>query len=416
MSNIGIVGSGIAGLQLGLFLQQRGVPVTIYSDRAPHEIQVGRLPNAVARFDHTQSRDRALGVHRWDLPDLGTPGVHFRINGDPPLAFYGAMTHPASFVDMRIYLATLLEEFAARGGPVHIGALQVADLTRLSAAHDMMVVASGRGSLTELFPRRPDRSPYTQPQRRLCVGLFRGIVAAEPRGLTYSISPGHGEIFQAPFFSFPGMVSSVLVEAIPGGGLEPITDMRYDDDPGRFEATLLHLLREHAPTIYERVDHREFGLVRPIDLLQGAITPTVRRGYAPLGNGKHAVAVGDVHIVNDPLLGQGANAGSHAAWTLGEAILAGGPFDEAFCQRVEDRIWEFARHPTEWTNAALQPPPPHAVAVFAAAAQNRAIADELVNNFGAPQRNWAIFGSPDGAAAFLERHGVAIPNLVPAVA
>jgi hypothetical protein len=131
----------------------------------------------------------------------------------------------------------------------------------------------------------------------------------------------------------------------------------------------------------------------------------VRRGYVPLEAGRYAVAIGDAHVQNDPVLGQGANAASHAAWVLGEAILGGGPFDEAFCRRVEAAIWDFTRYVTEWTNAALQPPPAHAVAVFAAASQDKAIADQLVDNFAAPARNWAIFGSPEGAAAFLARFG-----------
>jgi hypothetical protein len=42
--------------------------------------------------------------------------------------------------------------------------------------------------------------------------------------------------------------------------------------------------------------------------------------------------------------------------------------------------------------------------IFAAAAQNKALADELVDNFGAPERNWEIFSSPEGAAAFLTKH------------
>lgn len=33
MTNIGIVGAGIAGLQLGLFLQQQGSAPTIYTDK-----------------------------------------------------------------------------------------------------------------------------------------------------------------------------------------------------------------------------------------------------------------------------------------------------------------------------------------------------------------------------------------------
>jgi hypothetical protein len=185
--------------------------------------------------------------------------------------------------------------------------------------------------------------------------------------------------------------------------------LRYDDDPAAFEALLLDLLREHAPRVFARIDRAEFGLTGPLDLLQGAITPTVRRGFAPLGTGRYALAIGDVHVLNDPILGQGANAASYAAWTAGEAIehaaRLGGPFDEAFCRAVEARIWEYARPVTEWTNAALHPPAPHVLEVFQAAARSKEIADEVVDNFNAPARNWAIFQSPASASAYLESRG-----------
>jgi hypothetical protein len=42
--------------------------------------------------------------------------------------------------------------------------------------------------------------------------------------------------------------------------------------------------------------------------------------------------------------------------------------------------------------------------LFAAAAQYQSVADELVDNFGVPERNWQIFSSPEGAAAFLTKH------------
>ncbi len=409
MNGIGIVGSGIAGLQLGLLLQQRGVPAAIYSDRTPDQIRAGRLPNSVARFEHTRARDRKLGVDHWDSPDLGVNGVHFYLGTSPPLFFRGDLKQPGCFVDMRIYMGRLLEDFAARGGRVEVGALDAAGVERLAASHDLMVVASGRGSLAEMFPRLPDRSPYTQPQRLLMSGLFRGVTMTEPLGVSFNISPGHGEVFQAPFFSFAGRVASIFVEAIPGGGLEPITRQRYDDDPAGFEASLLALLREHAPRVYERIDRAAFGLTGPLDVLQGAITPTVRRGYARLANGAYALAIGDVHVLNDPILGQGANAASHAAFVAGEAILdvarRSGPFDEQFCRTVEGHIWEYARPVTEWTNAALHPPAPHVLEVFQAAARSKAIADEVVDNFNAPARNWEIFSSPQNAADFLRRRG-----------
>jgi 2-polyprenyl-6-methoxyphenol hydroxylase-like FAD-dependent oxidoreductase len=171
----------------------------------------------------------------------------------------------------------------------------------------------------------------------------------------------------------------------------------------------LELLREHAPAIYERSNRQEFGITRPQDVLQGAITPTVRRGYVPLPNAKFAVAVGDAHILNDPVLGQGANLASRSAWVLGEAILEARVFNEAFCRAIEQRLWEAGRAVTCWTNLMLQPPPPHALQLLVAAAQNQAIADELSDNFNAPEQNWEIFGSPAGAERFLKRHACGAP-------
>jgi len=116
MNGIGIVGAGIAGLQLGLYLRQHGVPATIYSDGTPEQTRAGRLPNSVARFEHTRARERELGVSHWEFPDFEMKCVHFYIDGDPPLTFRGDLQRPASFVDMRLYQAQLLEDFAARGG------------------------------------------------------------------------------------------------------------------------------------------------------------------------------------------------------------------------------------------------------------------------------------------------------------
>jgi 2-polyprenyl-6-methoxyphenol hydroxylase-like FAD-dependent oxidoreductase len=403
MKNIGIVGSGIAGLQLGLFLQKHGLGATIYSERSPEQIRASRLSNFVVRFDHTRERERALDVAHWEFPDFGVFGVHMHVGVNPSIVWRGSLKRPASAVDMRIYQSTLLEDFAARGGKVVFGALELSDVERLSEQHDLMVVASGRGSLTGMFPRDSARSPYKYSQRLLTAAFFLGIDFPDPLGVTYTISPGNGEIFQAPFFTFGGRVSAVLFEGIPGQAFEALTRIRYEDDPKKFEATVLDLLRKHATPIYERVAPKEFGVLRPLDVLQGAITPAVRRGYTSLANGKFAMALGDAHILNDPIIAQGANTASRCAWLLGEALLQDRPLDETFCRETEQRLWEAGRAATEWTNMTLQPPPPYVIELFAAAAHNKAIADELTENFNAPERNWEIFGSPEGAATFLAR-------------
>jgi hypothetical protein len=406
MKNIGIVGSGIGGLHLGLFLQKHGQNATIYTDKSADQIRDGRLINFVVRFHNTREFERDLGVEHWDYPDYGVFGVNMYIGSQPPIVWQGSVKRPASGVDMRIYQSTLLEDFQKRGGKVVIGALTANDVASLSAQHDLMVVASGRGSLTEMFPRDADRSPFSAPQRLLTGAFFRGVDFPESLGINYTISPGNGEIFQAPFTSFEGNLCSILIEAIPGQAFDSISHMRYDDDPKQFESAVLELVREYAPPIYEKINPKEFRVTRPLDVLQGAVTPTVRHGYVPLGNAKFAMAVGDVHMLHDPVIAQGANNASRCAWILGEALVEASLLNEEFCSDTEQLLWEAGRASMEWTNASLQPPPPHAVELFVAATQNKQIADELTDNFSAPDKNWEIFRSPENAAAFLARHSV----------
>jgi hypothetical protein len=118
------------------------------------------------------------------------------------------------------------------------------------------------------------------------------------------------------------------------------------------------------------------------------------------------VALGDAHVLNDPITGQGANTASHAAWVLGEAIRNGGAtFDEAFCRRVEQQIWAYAQPVTEACNARLRPAPAHAVELFEAAAHHKAIADAHANGFNHPHAFWEIQSSPERTAAFLKQVG-----------
>jgi Styrene monooxygenase A putative substrate binding domain len=404
MKNIGIVGSGIAGLQLGLFLQKHGVDATIYSDRTPDQIRASRLSNFVVRFDHTRGRERALAVNHWDFADFGVTCVHMHIGIEPSIVWTGSFKQPASSVDMRIYQSTLLEDFAARGGRVTIGSIDPGNVVRLSDQHDVMVIASGGRTLAEMFPRDARRSPYGNPQRLLTGAFFRGLQMPDPLGVIYTVSPGNGEIFQAPFTTFSGRLCSLLFEGIPGQAFDVLTHMRYDDNPKQFEAAILGLLRQHAPPIYDGVNLKEFGVTRSEDVLQGAITPTVRKGYVSLGNGKFALALGDIHMLHDPVIAQGANTASKCAWLLGEALLEDSAVDEAFCYDAEQRLWEAGRASTEWTNMTLQPPQPYVMELFATAAHNKAVADELIDNFNAPELNWQIFGSREGAQAFLKKH------------
>lgn len=313
---IAVIGAGFAGLHLALLLQQHEVEVTLYTDRTSEQVWNGQLLNTVARFHHNIEREHALGIDYWDETARNIHASLMYIGGEHPLSFVARLSNPASFLDTRIYMAVLLDEFAQRGGEVVISKIVPEDVQALSEQYSLVVVAGGK-NMPDMFPRAAEHSPYSQPQRILCAGYYRGIRPAEGYDFSFIVAPGHGEFFQARMHTFSGDVQGLLVEGIPGQGFSPLANIRYKDNPEVFNQTVLEILRQFAPTVYERIDVNEFGVTRPEDVLQGAITPTVRRAYTRLPNGKHIIAVGDAFVLNDPIVGQGANTSIVTAWILG---------------------------------------------------------------------------------------------------
>ena len=401
MANIGIIGSGIAGLQLGLTLQKYGVTTTIYAERTPEQ-QLGRpLSNLVCRNAPTRARERQLRVNHWDSPIYDMVRLSLSVQGPQTIAFSGQLPAPAQLVDMRIYWARLLEDFASRGGSVVMRTLQTSELDRLATQHDLVVVASGRANLSTIFPRVPEHSPFTCPQRLVIGGLFRGIAYSEPRALEVVINPGHGEMIAAPIYSFEPNLTGIGILINSGGAFEPLRHLKYADDPAAWVNAVLGVLREFGPSIYERVDPDRFDLARPLDLGYAAITPTVRRGYAELPSGRWVMALGDAHVVMDPITGQGANTASHGARVLAEAIRDADRFDRPFCERVEREIAAYAIAVSDAANARLRPPLPHYRQLLGASAKHQALADMYGDGFDHPDRFWAITSSPERTAALL---------------
>ncbi len=401
-STIGIVGSGVSGLHLGLFLRAHDVPVTMYGDKEPDEIRAGKLLNTVGHHHHTLERERALGVHHWDAAEYGYGCHHHCIGGE--VRFRGDFEHPSSVIDYRVYLPRLMEDFQERGGELVVKpGVDPEEVERLSRHHELMVIAVGRRSMEELFARRDDKSPYDRPQRRLSAGIYSGIEYPDPKGVGIHFSPGHGELLELPIYSHDGFATALLFENVPGGALESLADLRYDDDPAAYDRLVLEALRAHYPMAAERVDPDAFGLWSSRDLLQGALTPIVREDYARLGSGRYALAVGDSHTVVDPMMGQGANSASYSAWTIGEAIVADHVYDERFCQRVARRREGFVHSVSDWTNLMLNPPP-HVMEFIGAMVQDKALCDEFTSNFNDPERQVDVLATPERTRAYLAAH------------
>jgi Styrene monooxygenase A putative substrate binding domain len=412
--HIAIIGAGTAGLHLALYLNQQGVEATIFTDRRPEEYADVRLLNTVAHHAVTIAREQDLGVNHW--PDAGYFG-HYYFIGVPsmPIRFYGDLTTgPSRAVDYRIYLPTLMQDFLDRGGKIEYRPVGVDDLTELSDEYDLVVVGTGKGGLGALFARDEQSSPFSEPQRQLCVGLFKGIAEAETRAVTFCISPGAGEMIEIPTVSFNGDTTALVIENHVGGELEILAKTRYDDDPRAFLDLLLDKLRQHYPITAERIDEDEFDLANsPLDILQGGVTPAVRHGHIKLTNGKLAVLLGDAHATVDPVLGQGGNMASYAAHVLGQEIVANDVFDERFCERVDARRANRVLGATRWTNYmlnGLKELPNELVEFIGAISFDRALADKFTDNFNYPETQWDCFTSPDSMLAWVEANSSTPPQ------
>ncbi len=403
MHNIGIVGAGIAGLHLALYLQQHGIDATIITDREPEEYASCRLLNTVAHHNTTLERENILGVNHWTEPEQHYYYHDHWLNVPEPVHFPGSFAKPSRAVDYRIYLPTLMQDFIERGGNIEYRAIGEDDIQPMVDRFDLLVVAVGKGPLGSMFEHDATESPFSQPQRRLCVGLYEGVAHEEVKNTTLSIAPGMGELLVIPTLSFGGMVTAVLFENVPGTELEATVTTKYDDDPAVFKQTILDALEKFHPGVYDRIDTSRFDLCQPLDVLQGGVVPTVRNTSVAFDNGKFAVAVGDVHVTVDPVNGQGANIASYSAFKLAEEIIKAPVLDKRFIERADmarnDRCLGAAR----WTNLMMKPPSEEFQMLLGAMSQNQELCNEFTENFNSPELQWDNLSSPARIRNWIER-------------
>jgi len=400
---IGIVGAGVGGLHLALYLQKHGVDATIITDREPGEYRHSRLLNTVAHHHVTIAREDYLGIDHWSDPAVFYAYHDHYFNFPEPLQFRGDFTKPSRAVDYRIYLPLLMEDFIRRGGRIEYRRIEQDDIQALVDRFELLVVSTGKGAIGQLFPYRPDHTPYSQPQRRLCVGLYTGVRQAAPMNVTLSVSPGHGEMIVIPTVTFHGVATALLMENVPGGEMEALATLSYEKDRRHFLETLLAKLEKHHPTTYDRIDQARFDLAQPQDLLQGGVVPTVRSTTAEFADGKCAIALGDVHSVVDPMMGQGANMASYAAFVLGEEIVNADVLDARFCEKVDLRRQDRVLAASRWTNMMLAPPSEAMGMLLGTMGQNKALADEFTENFNYPEMQWDRISTPARIHAWIDR-------------
>lgn len=401
MRHITIVGGGQAGLVLAIGLLQAGQAVRVVQNRSAGDIARGKVMSTQCVFGAARAYERQLGLDLWNDTAPAVSGMRVAVaapdgSGNKAFGFVGNLKEPAQSVDQRIKFPRFMEAFVAQGGTLDIADAGIDDLERYAKDSDLVIVAAGKGPVTQLFARDDARSPHDKPMRALSVVYTRGTTPYDKTCVTATLVPGLGEVFMIPSLTASGLCEILFIEAIPGGPLDAF-------DPAMDVGTQLEktkaLIKQHLSWEYDRIA----GAV-PTDAnggLVGRVTATVRKGIGILPSGRAVLGLADAVILNDPIVGQGSNNAIKAAAIYCDAIVKRGdaPYDAAWMEATYEAGFRRVEASTLWSNMMLTPPPPHVVELLARASGKPELADKVAEGFNEPGTLVPLFADPALAAA-----------------
>ncbi|MGV9827199.1 styrene monooxygenase/indole monooxygenase family protein [Gordonia sp. NPDC003429] len=366
--SVAVVGAGVTGTSAALGFLDAGFDVTLYSDRDREALRDKVPPTGVGvLFGKSREWDAEIID---DLYDVGnTTGISVRLSsgtGDDRvdvLEFNPDYGYVAQAVDLRLRADDRLARFLERGGRFEVEAVDPRRLDEIAGAHDLTLVATGKGGLSSLFPVDEARSHYREPQRRLLQvtlagldhgpGTFAYRAAGGGAHSLFNLDSENGEIFVGPFLhKDAGATWSFIVFAKPDGAWAPLFDDVTDAASAR--RAIVDIFAEWFPVDAPAVETLQVIDSDPYSWLTGAVTPTVRK---PVGVTEHehvVAAIGDTAIAVDPVAGQGAqNALIQVAELVRAAAarVAADPAAEFTAQWLTD---EFEKHWERRGRAAVE--------------------------------------------------------------
>ena len=402
MRNITIVGAGQSGLQLGLGLLQKGYRVRLISNRTAEDFARGKVMSSQFMFGDALQSERDLGLNNWEKQCPYTEALGVTIagpDGNKAVDWVYTLDKPGQAVDQRVKYPGWMKKFQESGGELIIREASVADLENYARETDLVIVAGGKGDITKLFERDASRSPFDQPQRALALTYVTGLMPSSPTRVAFNIAPTVGEYFVFPALTITGPCEIMVFEGIPGGPMDCWDDVKT---PEQHLARSLEILQKFYPWEAERSKNAK--LSDPNGILSGRFAPTVRKPVAQLPSGALVLGMADAVVLNDPITGQGSNNAAKSARLYLKRILDNGakPFDKAWMQQTYDEYWNYAQFVTGWTNAFLQPPPPHVINLLVAAQGKPKVGRAFVNGFDDPRTFFPWLADPAEAEKFIQ--------------
>lgn len=409
MKCIAIVGAGQSGLQLGIGLLGAGYEVTLYSDRSADDILHGHVMSSQCMFDSALETERDLGLNYWDEECPRVEGISFAVPdpvGGKIIDWAARLDNYAQSVDQRLKIRRWMSEFQKRGGALRIQSADIDDLESCARSHDLVIVASGKGAITQLFPRDSERSPFSEPQRSLALTYVRKMRPHEPyAAVCFNMIPNVGEYFVFPALTTSGACEIMVFEGIPGGPMDCWADVKT---PAEHLIRSKHILETFLPWEAERC--RDVELTDENGILAGRFAPVVRKPVGTLPSGRKVLGMADAIVLNDPLTGQGSNNAARSADIYLESIVERGigPGDTEWMQQTFDRYWTgYAKWAVEWTNLLLRPPG-HVLKLLDCAGKISAVASAIVNGFDDPRTLFPWFMIAPEAEAFVRQEAKAV--------
>jgi len=404
MKRIAIIGAGQSGLQLGLGLLKADYEVTLYSDRSADDILHGNVMSSQCMFDSSLETERDLGLNYWEEECPKVEGISFAVPdpvGGKIMDWAARLDNYAQSVDQRLKIPRWMAEFQKRGGELRIEAAGIDDLEGCARSHDLVIVASGKGAITQLFPHDTERSPFSEPQRCLALTYVRKMRPRQPyAAVCFNMIPNVGEYFVFPALTTSGPCEIMVFEGVPGGAMDCWSDVKT---PAEHLARSKHILETFLPWEAERC--RDIELTDDKGILAGRFAPTVRKPIGTLPSGRKVLGMADTIVLNDPLTGQGSNNAARCADIYRASIVeqGNGLADAEWMQHTFDRYWTgYAKWVVEWTNLLLRPPG-HVLKLLDCAGKISAVASAFVNGFDDPRTLFPWFMDAVEAEAFIRK-------------
>ncbi|UQX56009.1 hypothetical protein M5V91_10470 [Cytobacillus pseudoceanisediminis] len=222
--------------------------------------------------------------------------------------------------------------------------------------------------------------------------LFFGVKPVHPLGISVTVLPEIGEMFEIPAITEQGPVTILFIMAIPDRELDVFKEIKHEKE---FTNQMKNVTKKYFQDIHERIELDIFALSDENAFLKVAIKPVIRKPYVTFKN-KLVVGCGDSVFLNDPITGQGCNLSSHCAEQLYETLIQyrNSKWDIQLGETYWNRTKTFVKEVTAWTNAMTQVLPEHVVQTLLSGAENQKIADEVAEWFANPRKAYEAFFQP----------------------